>query len=208
MATIRKGILGGFSGTAGPATGTNWRGQDVLKGRSKKRIEKEDLLPQNFKLKVMSEFLGHFSALIKIGFYHRNKKDTPFNRAMSYNLERAITGEAPDYDINYKKIVFSKGNREPAWSVRAMLEQKDQININWEVPETANIKVIANDLAKIVIYNETKKEARFSATAIRSDLSITVTIPEVFIGNKFHLWMFFVSPDGKNVSNSDYLGRV
>ena len=208
MATYRKGILGGYSGTAGPATGTRWRGKDVLKGRSNKKIEKEDLQPQNFKLTVMSKFLGHFSALIRIGFHHKNKKETPYNRAMKYNLEHAITDKAPDYEINYRKILFSKGNREPAWSAKAVLEQENQIRISWEIPETAKIKLIGNDLARIVIYNETREDSRFSATAIRSDLSVAVTIPTAFVGNKFHLWMFFVSPDGKSVSNSDYIGQV
>ena len=35
MGTIRKGILGGFSGTVGTVVGANWRGMDVIRSRPK-----------------------------------------------------------------------------------------------------------------------------------------------------------------------------
>ncbi|WP_148041454.1 DUF6266 family protein [Kaistella daneshvariae] len=35
MGTIKKGILGGFSGTVGTVVGANWRGMDVIRSRPK-----------------------------------------------------------------------------------------------------------------------------------------------------------------------------
>jgi hypothetical protein len=209
MAILRNGILGGFKGKIGPATGSSWRKLYIVKSRSGKKIKKKDLLPQNFKLKVISTFFGNFSKLVKIGFYHKRNKDSPYNRAVHHNLRQALTGDAPNYIINYKKIIFSKGNREPVWSGKAILAQDNQIKISWEIPETAKLKVIGNDQAIVAVYNETKKKAAgFFVTAARLDLSVTVTIQKVFIGHTFHVWMFFVSPDGKSTSNSDYLGSV
>jgi hypothetical protein len=108
-----------------------------------------------------------------------------------------------------KKIIFSKGNGEPVWSGKAVLVHENEIRITWEIPGTANLKVIGNDQAKVVIYNETNDTAvNLSRTATRLDLSLTLMIPDAYIGHKLHLWMFFASPDGKSVSNTDYIGSV
>ncbi|MET1055844.1 MAG: DUF6266 family protein [Pedobacter sp.] len=56
----------------------------------------------------MSRFLSPFLAYIQIGFYHKKNKDSPFNRAMHCNWERAITGVAPNFEINCKKNHFEQ----------------------------------------------------------------------------------------------------
>lgn len=35
MATLNKGILGGFSGKVGTVVGANWRGLDIIRSRPK-----------------------------------------------------------------------------------------------------------------------------------------------------------------------------
>ena len=37
MGTIKKGILGGFSGIVGTVVGANWRGMDIMRSRPKAR---------------------------------------------------------------------------------------------------------------------------------------------------------------------------
>lgn len=208
MAILRKGVLGGFSGKVGPATGSSWRHLDILKGPSSKKIKKENLLPQNFMLDVLSRFLKPFRSFIRIGFYHKKNKDSPFNRAMHYNWDRAVIGVAPNYQIDYKKIILSRGPREPAWAARAILENETQMKITWEIPETTKIKLIGNDRAVVLIYNERTEKVLSSTTAIRSDLSVSIYIPMKDQNSNLYLWMFFVSADGKSVSNSDYIGSL
>jgi len=208
MAIFNKGILGGFSGKAGPVTGSRWRGLYILKTRSRKKIKKRNLLPQNFRIRVMSKFLGKFTRWIKIGFYDKKNKEIPYNVAIKLNMQRAIFGESPNYEINYKKIIFSKGSREPAWSVRAILEHDNQIKVTWEIPETAKLNQIGNDQAIILVYDKMKNRVMVSLTAKRVDLAIAISVPIAFQETTLEIWMFFVSPDGKSVSNTDYAGSV
>lgn len=209
MARLKNGILGGISGKAGPVTGSSWKRVDVIKTNSRKKIEKKDLLPQSFAFKVMSEFLRCFKEEINLGFYDRKNKATPGNRAMKINLNRAITGKSPDFEIDFKEIVLSKGSMETAWVAMATRETESLIRITWEIPETLNLKLIGSDEVRILFYNVTTKKAlRVGYSATRSDLSAEINIKDFYKNDHFHIWMFFVSADGKNVSDSDYVGFV
>lgn len=56
MATLSKGILGGFSGKVGPVVGATWRGMDVIRSRPKssRRTPSERQLEQQLKFKPKS----------------------------------------------------------------------------------------------------------------------------------------------------------
>lgn len=206
MATSRNGIMGGFSGKAGPVVGTTWKKTNVVKSSSKKTIRKEDLLPQSFAFKMMSEFLSCFTDDINLGFYHRKNKVSPFNKAMRINLNAAVIGESPDYEIDYENIIFSKGDLETAWIATATRIGETQININWEIPETLELKQVGNDAVRLLIYNATRKTAMsVNYAATRRDLSMDINFDPVFKDDQFHIWMYFISPDGKSVSDSDYV---
>ncbi|CAM4170535.1 hypothetical protein SAMN06265348_105370 [Pedobacter westerhofensis] len=208
MAVFRKGFLGGFKGKLGPGVGTTWRNLDVLKSRSTKTIEKDKLLPQNFRLDVLSRFLGPFKPFIRIGFYHKKNKDSPFNRAMHYNWHRAVKGKAPNFVIDYSKIILSRGDREPVWSGNLITVQEDQISITWEVTEAAKMRIIGNDRAIVLIYNDRAEKVQSFKTAIRSDLAVRIDLPLALRLGNSHIWMFFLSPDGRHVSNSEYIGEL
>jgi hypothetical protein len=73
--------------------------------------------------------------------------------------------------------------------------------------EHANKKLIGRDTAHILLYDVSKGTAlNHKVFAERIDLEWTVTLNEGYIGHLFYAWIFFVSPDGKSVSNTDYIG--
>lgn len=207
MAIFKKGILGGFSGAVGPVIGSSWKKRHVLKSRPNRR--KTILSDQHIKLGMLSNLLSAFSSPIKIGFYKKKNKDNAQNSAIQYNITRVFGGESPDFEIDYKKIVFSRGLREPAWSGTTIWDAKGQLRISWEIPETAKLNLIANDQAVVLIYNSSrKKRLEFQALAARKQLYLTIPIPEIYRNDTFHVWLFFISADGKMVSNSEYMGTV
>lgn len=63
MATLNKGILGGFSGKVGTVVGANWRGLDIIRSRPKisKRNPTEKQLEQQMKFKLAISFLQPLS---------------------------------------------------------------------------------------------------------------------------------------------------
>ena len=209
MAIIKNGILGGVSGKAGPVVGSSWKRIYILKTRSKKKIKKKDLLPQHFKIGMMSKFLHPFLKEIRIGFNNFKQKDSQYNRAMSYNLHRAVKGTFPDFVVDYPNIKFSRGDRETAWSGKAVLLEDNHVKISWEIPETVKLKIVGNDLVRVMMYAEDKRKGTtFDDMAIRRDLEITFHIAAYFEGCRMQIWLFFVSPDRKSVSDTDYIGVV
>lgn len=208
MATFDHGPLGGFSGSVGPVVGTKTGGKNVMKSKpGKRKKSKLKITPQNFRLPLVTDLLSCFTDTISTGFKNQKSKLSTFNQAVKYNVKHAVTGESPDFEINYRNIIISKGKLEPAWSGTLSMKEEGKIQISWEIPETVSYKLVAKDTSYVLIYNSTKKKARcWSAGATRDQLMQTVSSITHKEGDILHVWLFFVSPDGKSVSNSEYLG--
>lgn len=208
---VKKGAIGTVNGKVGDVVVTTHRGKLVVKDtpRLRSKRDKKPKSAQNFKISLISRFLSFFTEDVRIGFYRRAAKIAPFQRAVSYNIRHAVTGAFPDFSIDYSKIVFSEGAREIAWSGKVTAEGKG-FRISWEVPPSSKLKVIGKDKGHLMVYNHTKdRPVEFREISFeRADLSYATTIPLSFFGDDLHVWLFFSSPDGKTVSNSQYLGTV
>jgi hypothetical protein len=208
MGKITGRVLGNVAGRLGYVIMSKWKKIYVVKSLYTLKPKNKDAkqLPQVTKLKLMSGFLTHFRESIKLGFFKRNNKITEWALAIKYNLAHALVGSETDFQINYKNIKFSNGNLEGAWASKIKFESK-QITCSWQMAEHANKKLIGRDTAHILLYDVSKGTAlNHKVFAERSDLEWTVTLNEGYIGHFIHAWIFFVSPDGKSVSNTDYIG--
>ncbi len=58
---------------------------------------------QRSKFVTVLRFLQPMTDFLKVGFKLYAKKMTQFNSAMSYNLLNAVTGEYPNYSVDYEK---------------------------------------------------------------------------------------------------------
>lgn len=167
------------------------------------------VLDQNLRLQLMSKFLAKYTSSIAIGFQNKRGKMNPLSEAQRYNIRNAIIGDSPQFEIDFPRIIFSKGNRETAWSGEISFEDRNLLKITWEVLETANKKVVGKDKVCALIYNSTKCRSVYNyGEAIRSSLLISTRVAPSFGGNTFHVWLFFVSADGKSVSNTEYMGST
>ena len=163
---------------------------------------------QTFKMKKLSPMLTAFKNQIDIG-YPEGGPLTQMNKAMSYNLIHAIDGEAPRYHIEFPKLKFSKGKRETAWSTKMTLDADNKLQVQWAVPETANSKLIGDDIACIMVYNQSRKNAAAESYMVtRKELSCELYLKGIKSGDIIHAWIFFYTPDETQVSNTDYLGNL
>jgi hypothetical protein len=208
MGTIDHGILGEVSGKTGPIVGARSRGQNTIRSTARKRRLKSDVpQSQTYKLGMMSSFLAGARSAINIGFAQTKKKLDPLNRAIRLNIPLAIIGRKPNYTIDFSKVVLSTGKREPAWSEDLVLETGCKATVSWEIPETVKLKAIGKDIAHLLVYDTTfKKFAFYTANAERASLSCTMNLNDTMNDHTIHVWIFFVSPDGKIASNSTYVG--
>ena len=215
MAILLKPLLGDLSGVVGNAVIQKYRNQYVVKTRqvpwdtqqTTKRKQK-----QHINLAVMSSFLAEFRDVIDCG-YQKNYRNLPARaQAMKYNLECALLdgGDGPVPD--YPEIKFSRGCREPAWSASMVRGgEPNEVVVKWEIPQTVKLKEVRNDKAYLIFWNP-EKNKEFEYTDIeRAALGIILPVflaVQAVPGAVIHGWIFFVSPDGKEVSDTDYLGSL
>jgi hypothetical protein len=103
MGKIPQGILGSLSGKVGSIIGGSWKGIDYIriKPASVANPRTEGQVNQRNKFTITLEYLQATSDFIKVGYKAFAVKKTEFNAAMSYVLNNAVGGIAPNFTIDY-----------------------------------------------------------------------------------------------------------
>ena len=89
---------------------------------------------------------------IAVGYQSFTNGMTPANAATGYHLKNAITGIAPDYKIDFAKVILSVGKLNEANKSKAVPTANVELNCDWEASSSTeyNDKL---DLATIVVYH-------------------------------------------------------
>lgn len=208
MGKISQGILGGLSGKVGNIIGGNWKGIDYIriKPSSVANPRTEGQVNQRTKFSSVLEFLQPNKAFLKVGYKNFANKRTEFNSAMSYLLNNAITGTAPNFTVDYTNALLSRGSLSGVLNGVTDLSNAGQVDFSWG-DNSAEGNANATDKAMVLVYNPSKKDSIYLLDgAVRTAGAQSVTIPNTYAGDTIELFMAFVSADGSQVSNSIYLG--
>ncbi|MFV9552550.1 DUF6266 family protein [Algibacter sp. PT7-4] len=208
MGKISQGILGGLSGKVGNVIGGNWKGIDYLriKPSSVANPRTEGQVNQRNKFTITLEYLQANKGFIKIGYKAFANKKTEFNAAMSYVLNNAVGGVAPNFTVDYANALLSRGSLSGALNATTDLATAGQVSFAWD-DNSAEGNANLTDKSMVLVYNPSKKESMYILDgADRTVGSQVVTIPNTYAGDTVELFMAFVSADGTQVSNSVYLG--
>jgi len=213
MGIIRQGILGGFRNKTGSVVGAYWRKLDVIRGlpRKSSKAPTEAQLNQQFKFGMITGFLSWLRNLIDVGFKSvTGSSASPMNYAVAYHLKNAITGVAPNFTIDYPKVMFSKGRLELPEGVDVTSEPGTELVFSW-LPGGPDDKYLdATDQLSILVYNPVlDRFIKLSNAAVRSAGTYTLNVPPTFATHEVYCYISFNSIKTKLlVSNSLYLGRV
>ena len=211
MGTIKKGILGGFSGKVGTVIGASWRGIAYMRSLPLKvrNPRTQPQLEQRSKFALTLNFLKPMTGLLRIGWKMYAHRQSPFNAAMSYAIANAITGTYPNYAIAPSKVMISRGALSPAVNATATpASGGGAIYIDWE-DNSGSSTAKMTDKALVAVVNPAKSEAIFDTSgAARTDASQSINTPSNWVGDTVHTYLGFISEDGKEVANSVYLGTV
>lgn len=208
MGKIPQGILGSLSGKVGSIIGGSWKGIDYIriKPASVANPRTEGQVNQRNKFTITLEYLQATKDFIKIGYKSFATKKTEFNAAMSYVLNNAVGGIAPNFTIDYSLALLSRGGLSGVLNGTTDLTNAGQVSFGWG-DNSAEGNASATDKAMVLVYNPSKKESiSILDGADRTVGSQVVTIPGTYAGDTVELFMAFVSADGTQVSNSVYLG--
>ena len=219
MAILNKGINGAFSGTIGDTVGSSWRQIDYIKSRPKpsKKPATVRQLAQQAKFALAIAFLQPMKWVVNIGFNDRAKgRSTAFNQALQLFMQRSITGDYPDFEIDFSSVTLSRGGLDKllGLSVSAEGPSSTSLSLSWRdlsaEPEDAEevVASYADDRVYVLLYNRTEDLFTTDRSSVRADGGLELELPDIFEGHELHVWAFARHRDGVQVSSSQYAGSV
>jgi hypothetical protein len=210
MGTIKKGILGGFSGKVGTVIGGNWKGIDYMRSKaaSISNPKTEAQLDQRARFSAALKFLQPLTSFLRVGFKSYAVKMTAFNSAMSYNLNNAMDGVYPEYFIDYESALVSRGSLPGALNPRVQSITPNQIDFGWS-DNSEDSTASANDRVLLVALNPAKQKAISIIGGNERSVGVqTIEIPSAFAGDEIHCFIAFQNANQSVLSNSVYVGSV
>jgi hypothetical protein len=210
MGTIKKGILGGFSGKVGTVVGASWKGIAYMRSLPQKvrnpRTEPQRMQRSKFALTLA--FLKPMNGLLRMGWKLYAHRQSPINAAMSYTIANAITGAYPNYAIDASKVFISRGSLSPALNASATAVAGGTVAFAWS-DNSGSSTARQTDKALLAVVNPDKSEAVFeTAGAGRSAGTQAVVTPSDWLGETVHAYIGFIADDGRDLANSVYLGAI
>lgn len=208
MGTIRNGGNGAFSGKAGSFIGSSWRDINYMRGIPKisKKPKTLKQLEQQARFATAVKFLQPVKDLLNVGFGgQKSGKATGYNLAVKQVLESAIGGTYPDFVINYPKVLFAKGSlAAPVGGV--VQAEAGGVVVSWS-PDLNPHNGFMDDEVNILIFdpaNNIYLSGEMGVARVQGEMNIP--IPAAYLGNTVHVYMFFMSRQGR-LSNSVYVGE-
>jgi|LSQX01.2.fsa_nt_gb hypothetical protein len=208
MGIIKKGILGGFSGKVGNVVGASWKGIDYI--RSLPSTVRNPRTPrqvkQRTKFSLVQGFLTSMTPFIRIGFKNYAGGQTAMNAALSYNIQNGIIGEGADIDLDYPNLLVSRGSLFSTTNTSLECDY-GEVTFGWQPVVAGNASV--EDTVKFLMFNPAKGESVYNDKELtRSQSESFVDVPSTWVGDTVECYLTFISEDGKEVSNSKYMGNI
>ena len=209
MATLSKGILGGFSGKVGPVVGATWRGMDVIRSRPKssKRTPSERQLEQQLKFKLAISFLQPIKNIQSRFFGSGSGVKSRVNLAVSYTISEAIQMVAGLPELIYNKVLITRGELTSFRNPVLTTQPGGVLHLEWEDNSTQG-DAAPKDQVSIVCYcAELNNWEIYEGIVMRSDLMADVTLPAYCLGKTMEVYAFLNNEKQTAASTSLYLGQ-
>lgn len=209
MGTIQGGVLGGFNGKVGAVIGSHWKGKAVMRGKSTaKRAKSSELqLEQQAKFTLMVNFLQAITDFLNISFKKAAVQMSGFNKALSGNIQLAVSGTYPDFTVDYPKIQLSKGSLPNFAAPTAASTVAGKLAFTWT--DNSNIKgALISDIVYVAAYNEELKHWILNDDAAARNAGSFVLDVSGYSGKPLQTYIGLISADGKKASASIYTGAV
>lgn len=203
----KKGSIGSISGTVNDVVVSDWNGISVVRSRAKKSTKPatSGQQEQQAKMAIAVKFAVAVKKVLAVGFQDYAVKQSAYNAGVSDVLNHAITGESPNYSINYKKVLISRGRLHTETDAVAKAEA-GKVTFTWTYE--ADEEISANDKAILVVYCEALDKCLYTLKGADRNTGTAAISVARFKGQEVHTWLAFISPDGANTSPSTYTGAI
>lgn len=210
MATIKKGILGGFSGTVGTVVGSTWRGMDIIKSRPKtSRSNPTPLqLMQREKFALAIKFQNSLRAMQSRLYGENAGVKSRVNLAASYLLKEVIAYENGQAKLLMDKVIVTKGTLTGFQNLTVTPAAAQTLNFTWE-DNSSQIMAKATDIFCTAVYEEESAEFVIrEGPEQRPTTNAAVVLPAPWSGKTVHIYAFYQTFEQDAACNSFYLGTA
>lgn len=208
MATTKNGLAGGISGIIGNVVGVTRNGSFYLRSRPThvKNPKTEKQVTQRSKFSITLAFLKTFTPFLRVGFRSEAVgMKSAFNAAMSYNMQHAVKEEDSGFEIDFPKVLVSKGTLPASVILQASIVD-GSLCVKWDDAHADKAKY--SDEVMLLAYNPAKNSAVYDLHAgKRGTLESYLSLPPQWQGDAVETYIAFMLADATRVSDSLYAGR-
>src|SRR6185369_10744560 len=112
MARYEPGVMGSFNGKAGTVVSSKWKSIKTIraKGPSTRKNDAPGQVEQQARFSLALNFVRNMGELFNTTFANFTTRMTAQNAVMKLIANDAITGDYPNFTIDYSKVTVSKGS--------------------------------------------------------------------------------------------------
>lgn len=210
MTKLKQGILGPISGKIGPVIGGIWKNipylREAARPGSKKKKRSEAQIASSEKFKFINKWLEPFQPYVSIGFNVLAVHKTERNIAHTLNYD-AVTGIHPNLNVDYSKVVISKGSLPMLFSPQISMASATEVKLDWQ--QIIHPRSKYNDQVMLMLYcPEIGYADGFTGGVNRALKTTTFKFHPKLAGKLLHAYVSITSASRKMVANSQYLGAL
>lgn len=204
MAYLSKGPLGNVRGKFGNIVATKRKGKTLIKTLPEiTKAPSARQRKQNDKFKMAVDFYRPLRPVVKLTF--RDANAPGLANAYGHFLTNAVGGDASNIVIDYTKVMVSRGYLPVAGNPTVQLDA-GALKCTWL--DNSGLGIAEDsDQVVIVAYCPARQLAVYAMDVADRSVGATSVDVSVFKGEELHVYMAFLSIDGKIASDSVYMGK-
>jgi hypothetical protein len=207
MGSIKKGLMGPFSGRVGNLVGYSCHGRNYLRSRPVvyRDAKTSSQLGQRTGFRLVQDLVCQLLPFIRIGFRGAATTSSPYCAALGYNMRHALAGEYPDLEIDYGRVLLSRGSLEPVEDLWATLSGLSVLEVGWSCDQGDGA-----DNIMVVVYEPHRQLLHYSLQAgMRSGQKAVLHLPWEPQVQQLQVWVvaarlecYLVNPGERDIANS------
>lgn len=210
MAITQNPITGRMYGTLGNAVASKWKGKNTLRSKalSVANPQTDAQMKQRAKFAILTSLAKILSNVIRTGFKETAVSVTQFNKFMSINSGNGYLEWDTDHWLAVpSKLELSDGSLDST-HISSVTGTNGGSTLTVNFPTAVDGNKSANDKVYCVIDGNGNGGANI-ATINRSTGSAVITMHgAVATGEKYNVYLFFNSADGRKQSNTAYFEKT
>ena len=203
-----RSILYGV-GKAGNIVGRKGKGGEYIISAYQPKVHNPQTLAQmtqRYKAKAAVQSLSPFAQWAKLMIQPSGKR-TYWSELIKLNLDEAIVGSYPDFELDFSKTILANGTTLDLPYSPSATADGTTLSLTW-ADNSGMGNANADDKLAFIAYNESKRQAVFNTgLAERADRNATATLPSAWTGDNVNVWIAMRSLDGK-LSRSTHLATL